>query len=734
VFRSCFPVSKLALLAASALSAPAVAQDATETAQETLEASNEAQEGQSEGNTIVVYGSGIDENSAATGLDLTPRETPQSLTVITREQIDDQAASTIAEVLEYTTGLSVKRVDRGRNLLSARGFDITNFQLDGLPFATGNVGLEEGSTAIYDRIEVIRGATGLLQGAGEPSASINMVRKRAEASELTGEIALEAGSWEHVSGMVDVTAPLTSDGSVRARFVAEAYQQEAFVDLESSNGFVLYGTIGADLGPGTRIDAGASYQQDQRDGVMWAQLPYWYADGSLTDWERSKTTGAEWNAWDTSELSAFVSLEQDLGGSWQLRGDVAYFEQTEDSKLIWLWGNPDRTTGLGMDVWPYWYLAKPKQWSANLRASGDYPLFGRQHELVVGAMYSHIDNGWTNRDPDPASVAPVGDFNAWDGSYPEPVWGERYRMSGFGTTEQTALYGVTRLDIADPVKLIAGGRVTWWTRDEEEALYTPAAYRIEHEGVFTPYAGLIVDFTGFLSGYVSYTSIFNPQTARDREGHYLPPLEGNNYEAGLKADLMDGRLRASAAVFRIEQNNFAVPDTEIDPDTGAPYLVPGTTDPASVPAQGVVSEGYEIEAQGEVLPGWDISAGWSHFKAKDPDGIDVQAHQPRQVFRMATRYDFGGVLDGLSLGGSMRWESRPPQTADNPATGVTEPVGQKAYALVNLMAAYDLTEQLSLQLNLNNVFDKTYYNTNSWFGGFVYGEPRNIRATLRYGF
>jgi outer-membrane receptor for ferric coprogen and ferric-rhodotorulic acid len=722
--RSFRPVVKLALLAASALSVPAFAQEAAE-------APGESGANGQRDDTIVVYGSGIDRNTAATGLDLTPRETPQSITIITREQIDDQAASTVADVLEYTTGLSVKRVDRGRNLLSARGFDITAFQLDGLPFATGNVGLEETSTAIYDRIEVIRGATGLLQGAGEPSASINMVRKKADARDLAGEVRLEGGSWDHVSGMIDVGAPLTADGSVRARFVAEAYSQDAFVDLESSKGLTLYGTIAADLGPGTRVSAGASYQRDERDGVMWAQLPYWYADGTRASWARKRTTGADWNEWDTTEKAAFVSIEQELGGSWQLRGDVSYFQQIEDSKLIWLWENPDRTSGLGMDVWPYWYRSKPEQWSANLQVKGDYRLFGRRHELVFGAMYSHQKGGWTNRDPDPASVAPVGDFNAWDGSYPEPVWGERYRMSNFGTTEQTAIYGVTRLQILDSVKLIAGGRLSSWTRDEEEARFTLEPYRIEHKNVFTPYAGLIVDFTDFLSAYASYTSIFNPQTARDRTGRYLDPLEGDNYEAGLKADLMNGRLRASAAVFRVEQSNFAVPD--IDPETDDPYLIPGTSDVASRPAQ-VVSKGYELEMQGEPLAGWDISAGWSHFKAKDPFGADVQAHQPRRVFRMATKYEFGGALDGLSLGGSLRWESRPPQTAKNPATGETEKVGQKAYALVNLMGAYDLTEALSLQVNVNNVFDKAYYNTNSWFGGFIYGEPRNVRVTLRYGF
>jgi len=711
-FRATF---KLTLLAASALSAPAFAQD-----------DPTGGEGAAKDDAIVVYGSGIDKNTAATGLDLTPRETPQSITIITREQIDDQAASTVADVLEYTTGLSVKRVDRGRNMLSARGFDIDSFQLDGLPFASGNIGLEETSTVIYDRVEVIRGAVGLLQGAGEPSASINLVRKQAEAREFTGEVTLEAASWKHLSATADVSTPLSSDGALRARFAAEVYRQDAFVDLESSKGYTLYGVIGADLGVGTRLSAGASYQRSERDGVMWAQLPYWYTDGTRTRGSRKRTTGAKWNAWDTSEQSAFIRIEQDLGKSWSLRGDISHFRQTEDSELIWLWGSPDRVTGQGMEIWPYWYISKPKQWNFNLQVKGNYSLFGREHQLVVGAMHSHLQGGWTNREPDPETVAPTGDFNGWDGSYPEPEWGPRYRMSGFGTTQQTAVYGVTRFQILDRLKLIAGGRLSSWIRHEEATVDMPDTYTIRHKNVFTPYAGLIADITDGLSAYASYTSIFNPQTERDRNGRYLDPLEGNNYEAGLKADLMAGRLRVSAAIFRVEQDNFAVPDQG--------YFVPGTTDVAFRPAQGTVSKGYELEMQGEVLTGWDVSMGWTHFKAKDADGVDVEAHQPRRVFRMATKYDFRGGLDGFSLGGSLRWESRPPQTAENPGTGLVERVGQKAYALVNVMGAYDLTERASLQVNVNNVFDKQYYNTNSWFGGYIYGEPRNVRLTLRYGF
>lgn len=676
---------------------------------------------------IVVYGRGEQKNTLATGLDLSPRQTPQSISIITREQLEDQAAINVGDALAYTTGISVKAVDRGRNTLAARGFDITNYQLDGAPFVTGNIGLEKNSSAVFERIDVIRGANGLLQGAGEPSATINLVRKHAMSQTLTGTLDFEGGSWNRFAVTGDVTVPLTADGSVRGRLVAQYATQDSFVDIETSKTYLIYGVIDADLGANTRLSIGGSWQRDERDGTLWGQLPYWYSDGSRTSWPRSKTTGAGWNLWDTIEKTAFLSIEQRLGNSWALRADVSYHEQFEESKLLWTGGYPDRVTGIGMTAEGYWYESRPKQWNASVSTRGNFSLLGREHELIVGANYRHLTGGWTNRDPDPATVAPIGDFNQWDGAdYPEPVWGDRYRMSGFGTTEQYAIYAATRLQLLDPLKLIAGARVSWWERNEEVALYTPAAYTIRHSGRVTPYAGLVFDVTGNLSAYASYTSIFNPQDARDRNGDYLPPVVGNAYEAGVKGEWMNGRLRASAAIFRIEQDNFAVVDDG--------FFIPGTTNPAMRPARGTVSEGYEAEVAGEVLEGWDLSLGWSAFRAKDAAGEHVQAHHPRKVLRLATRYDFRGMLEGFSLGGSARWESEPPKTAVNPATNLAENVGQPAYLLVNAMARYKLTDNVSLQLNVNNLFDKRYFNNNLWFSGYVYGEPRNVRATLRFGF
>ncbi|CAN7278131.1 TonB-dependent siderophore receptor [Phenylobacterium sp. LjRoot225] len=689
------------------------------------EASAEDLKPESEVEALVVYGRGATANTAATGLALTPRETPQSLSVITREQIQDQAAFRVTDVLAYTTGISVKAVDRGRNMLSARGFEITNFQIDGVPFEPGNIGLEETSTAIYERVEVVRGATGLLQGAGEPSASISLVRKHADAREFSGELSIEAGSWSHFSGTADVSAPLTKSGAVRGRFVAQVYDDGSFVDLESSQGFTLYGVIDADLGENTRLSVGASHQRDERSGVLWGQLPSFYSDGTRTDWPRSQTTAAKWNQWDTTEQTAFVTLEHSLGRRWTVRGDVSYHRQDEDSKLLWMWGDLDKQAGAGMSALPYWYNAAPEQWNLNLTVNGKYDLFGREHDLVVGAMYDRLLSGWSNRDP-VSAVPDTENFHNWDGSFPEPQWGERYDTSGVGTTKQSAIYGATRLQILDQLKLIAGGRLSSWRRHEEVSQWTPLAYTIKYNNEFTPYVGLIYDLTDTLSAYASYTTIFDPQTAKDREGKYLAPLKGKTYETGLKADLMDGRLRASGAVFRIEQDNFAVVDKG--------YLVPGTLDPAYRTAQGTVSEGYELEVAGKLLPTWDISVGWSQFAAKDGDGVNVQAHHPRRVLRLSTKYELSGALDLLSVGGSLRWESRPPQTAVNPRTGLAEAVGQSAYVLVNLLANYDLTDRTSIQLNVNNLFDKTYYSNNAWFAGFVYGEPRNARVTLRYAF
>lgn len=661
-----------------------------------------------------------DATNSATGLTLSLRDTPQSVTVITRQRMDDQAMATVGDALRSTIGISVKPFDRARNGISARGFDITNYQLDGAPMANGNIGLDSANAAMFDRVEIVRGATGLLNGAGDPSASVNMARKHATSKVFTGDVQLEAGSWNQLTGTVDLTTPLVTDGSIRARVVAQAGRKDYFIDYEESRNTLVYAAIDADLGPKTRLSLGASHQREERDGVMWASLPYWNADGSRTDWPRSKSVAARWNRWNTTDQWFFASLSHELDGGWVARADATYHHMDEFSHLLWTYEDP---SGSGHQVaYPYRYISVPSQSHVSASLTGPFRLFGRQHQLHVGAMASRAKDGWDNSDPVDPTPTPV-DLDLWDGSFAEPAMGERY-VASRGRVTQSALYAVTRLQVSDQMKLIIGARLSQWQRKDEAAVWQAEPSSQEERNVVTPYAGLVFDLTDSLSAYASFTDIFKPQTNRAEDRSILDPLRGHAWEAGVKAEWFDGRLNAAAALFGIRQKNFAV----------AAGVFPGTQETFYRAADGVKSSGFEVSLAGELAKGWQVDVGYTQFKARDADGNDVNIDHARRQFKLFTRLDVP-QLPGFSLGGGVSWEgAKPSQPYANPGTGLLENTAEGAITLVDLMASYEIDRHWSLQLNVNNLLDRKYRYTSFWGPVFTYGEPRRVVGTVRYAF
>lgn len=662
----------------------------------------------------------VKSTKSATGLTLSPLETPQSVSVITRQRMDDQQMTTVQDALKQVTGVSIKAVDRGRNSLSARGFSINNFQLDGVPVVSGNVGIETTNNAIYQTVEVVRGATGLLNGAGNPAATINLVRKHADSPVIKGEISGHIGSWDNYGIGADVQSPLTQSGDIRGRIVVQHQQAESFIDLEDTQSSTLYAVVDTDLTENTQFSIGASYQKDDRSGIYWGGLPRWFSDGTATNWSRSKTTATDWGKWNTEQTTVFLNLAHQFANGWGIKFSANHFRQEEESELLWTWGEPDIDTGLGMETAPYWYITSPRQNQFNFIANKDFSLFGRQHEFVIGAMHTTSKGGWDMYwDPinPQESTGSIGNFYQWSGKFPKPVWGDRSSLTSTKTT-QSAVYSALRLHVAEPLKVILGGRVTNWENE------TDGSETREEKNVFTPYIGALYDFNDYATGYVSYTSIFNPQNNRDRNGNYLDPVEGNSYEIGLKFNLIEDKLTASIAAYRTEQDNFAVADEG--------YFIPGTTTVASRPAQGTVAKGYEAEINGSITDHWDLSLGMATFSAKDAENQDVATEHPRRSLNLFTKYDLSNWINGFTIGGGLNWQSRAPTQATNPVTGLSEKVGQPAYVLANVMAEYKVSEPLSIQLNVNNLFDKTYW-TDSW-GTFTYGEPRHFKLGLRYKF
>ncbi len=652
--------------------------------------------------------------AAATGLALAPRDTPQSVTVLTRQQIEDQNMLSLGQAMKSVTGVFAVSSDTDRTDLYARGFYIDNYQYDGVPttVTTDFFGASNSDPLLYDRIEVVRGATGLLTGAGNPSASVNLVRKHADSKVFAGAASLGIGSWNQRRATVDLSTPLTEDGRVRARLIGMAEQRDSFIDMYHGRKQVLYGVVDADLTPDTTLSVGIDYQANRPTGSTWGGLPLVFADGTATDWRRSQTVGTPWTHWDATNTTVFANLVHRFDNGWKVKANLSYRKSEQDAKLLYLYGDLDRLTGTGLGALPGFFEHAFRQSSIDLQATGPFELLGRKHELVVGISNSQ-SRYVQAKHPQTDEVADAGNFYLWNGSYPEPTWGA-LKVSQIDKTRQTGYYGAVRLSLADPLKLIVGGRQNSWRTRNAKA-------ERSHD-VFTPYAGLVYDLNASYSLYASYTDIFQPQNYRDAAGAYLDPVTGKSYELGIKGEHLNGKLNTSFAVFRARQENVAQRD--------GTRLVPNSVDNAYYGAKGVTSKGFEAQVSGELASGWNLSAGIARTLGREGNGDPINTAMPTTLVNVFTTYRLPGRWHQLTIGGGVNWQNR---TYYRYSVGdVAMRFQQNSVAVASLMARYAFNPKLSLQLNIENLFNKKYYNNIDGQG--YYGTPRNAVATLTYKF
>ncbi|MBS7456894.1 ferric-rhodotorulic acid/ferric-coprogen receptor FhuE [Coralloluteibacterium stylophorae] len=653
----------------------------------------------------------VDQTRAGTRFDLELREIPQSVTVVTRQRMDDQNLLSIGEVLSNVTGVSGTYSDSERLEFYARGFYIDNFQFDGIPttmdqaWSYGDSALD---LALYERVEIVRGATGLLTGAGNPSASVNLIRKHADSRVFTGSVSLGIGNWSRSRGVADVSVPLNADGSVRSRVVASYQDGESHMDRYALRKKLAYAVIDADLGADTVLSIGHDYQKKESDDVTWGGFPIWYADGTRTDYGESFNPAADWTFWDTTVRRSFASLEHGFASGWSLRANATHDESEADNALFYpfytIYGfDPD--TGGGVVPYSGRYNTQREVDGLDAYAEGPFQAFGREHELMLGLSRNqrdYVNNGAFD------FPGPLPTYLDWTGAYPQPAWGELPEQSR-GTITQNAAYAAARFSLADPLSLILGARHTDWESEDEGA--------DRSHDVTTPYAGLVWDIDGTWSTYLSYTDIFQPQSLRYASGAFLDPVEGMSYEAGVKAAWFDDRLNASLAVFRIEQDNVAQATGELLPNGEAVYRA----------AEGTVSEGYDFELTGRLAAGWDATFGVSHYTARDAGGASINTQLPRSTVKLFTSYT-PQALPALTVGGGVNWQNRTYYV-----DAVYGEFEQDPYALASLFARYRITPQLSAQINVDNLFDEEYYSQfNSGYG--AWGAPRGGMATLTWAF
>ncbi|WP_334164367.1 TonB-dependent siderophore receptor [Phenylobacterium sp.] len=650
-------------------------------------------------------------SKGATGLDLSLTETPQAVTVVDREFMDSFGLDEVNQVLSLVTGVNVEAVETDRTYYNARGFDIKSMQVDGvgLPFTWNVVGALD--TAGYEKVEVVRGANGLLTGTGNPSGTINYVRKR-PTNDFRGEGELTVGSWSRVRGEVDASGPFTASGLWAGRVVAVVEDKESHLDLYGNDRTFLYGVAEGQVGDNAILTAGYTRQDNKSDGVLWGALPMQYADGTQTRYDPSTTTSMDWTQWATLSNTAFVELIYALPGDWEAKGIVTYNDFDERSVLFYTYGNPDIQTGLGLFGWPANYEQNSNRLLFDASVAGPFEAFGRRHEAMLGVSLSDMQSGYLSY-PAPAdhpAWGPLPAFPGWTGSeIAEPAWGAPHQEANW-TYRMNRLFGVVHLDLADSLKAIVGFNAI----DVKAEGNSFGESMASEEGAVSPYVGMAWTFAPGLSLYASYSDIFEPQGESDETFRPLGAARGDSYEAGVKGEWMGGRLYAAAIVFKARQDNYAE------------YA--GATPEGISYYRGVDtrSKGVELEVAGEVAPGLKLSGGYTQLEIEGREGEDVRTFIPRKTLVLSAVWRPPAVPE-LELGGNLKWQD------EIHLENWLGAIRQESYATLNLVAAWQVTDRVKATVRVNNVTDEAYLASLYWDQAF-YAPTRNVQASLRYSF
>lgn len=752
------------------------------------------------------------------------KDTTLSVSVITAQQLEDRNISDFTEALAAAPGVTL--VQGGINLETefySRGFEIGSIQVDGgAPFSTnsdtGNGLFPQIDMSMYDHVEILRGAAGQFNGFGEPSGTVNLVRKKPlDHQQVTWEG--EIGSWNTYRTVLDATAPLALDGKLRGRLVTTYQDNEYFYDGASDNKTLLYGVLDYDLTPSTLVTAGFSHTR--QDSVPWTQGLPRYEDGGDLGLSRSFSYVMPWNRWDFETTEVFATLEQQFLENWTAKLNFTQTSQESEQKTGYAVGPVNPESMDGPTYRGAWADYSNEQFSIEGTLAGSFILFGQKQEIAAGLNRTENDGSGNSLGADliagtaaapfqpypggpvycRGSACPAGsipetypsmgspfDFDPSDPLYTEPADTLTFNTYPVRKQVTSTAYVNLRLTALDRLHLTTALR---WNRFEHEMSFdflctdmnsffcmgkeigdpwlTTSTKYSEENFAWPPSVALSYDVTEDVMAYVGYTDIYRSQASyltKDEEP--IDPVTGSNIEAGVKWAARGGLLNLSAAIYRIEQDGYAVLDPSVpsySPDEfhRCCYI--------DSPDQTYFSEGLDLEGVGEVMPGLQVSASYTYNKNEqkgsyfgDDEGAPFVTRQPEHLVKLWGSYDFATSpwadrdwLSSLILSGGLEWKSdayysgsactgyEPAFDADgnpelntlgNPVFDCTGRADyeftQDGFAVLSARAAYALNETWDIALNVENLTDETYYQTvGSSSNGNWYGAPTSYTLSLK---
>ncbi|MEI9850315.1 MAG: TonB-dependent receptor [Sphingomonas sp.] len=695
----------------------------------------------------------------------TPRslaETPQSVSVLTQERLDQQGLDDIPAALQQMPGVSTRMVDgiAGWTYLS-RGFEIHTFSFDGggptfyqsAIDADVRTTLDTPELAEFDHIEILRGAAGLFGGIGYPGGVINLQRKRPlDHPRLT--LDLQAGSWNDRRIEADASLPIAFDGRVRARMVGVAQDRDFFYDVTHEDRAFVYGILEAEIGSHLLVRGGGSYRDLSRPGFNVSGLPR-YRDGGDLGFGRDTCLCSGSNRYSAQQSELFLAGEWRIGGGWRLMANGT--RRTQDAGY-----SAKLAAGLIERHAPPRYLVFGNAYSShNSYMTGDATLAGvarvagRAISLTAGLDYGRSTSSTTGNvrfygDTDGAmTVADI--IRTIDGA--EDILDSSSLTGQRAIVAQYAPYMNLSVPLANSVAVDFGLRKSFYrlknypATDEDQSITMIRFTSLEGDSYRSP---ILPSFSATYRisdqylFHLSYARIYQPQIITDSDLELLPAVTGTTYEAKLNWTAGPRDLTASLAVYYETVRNLGIARSEPFRQIQCCYL----------PARTARSYGLDFEIAGTIMPGWQVQASynWNRNRFRlsaDPGVIDRQ--QPAHQARVWSSYRFDAGHGPWSVGGGLRLESGRASIGDTCASagnasgyclGFDRPevlaphrFVQPLYIVGDLRISRRLTEDLEAAINITNIFDKRYYATVAppSFGNYL-GEPRALKIALKARF
>lgn len=654
--------------------------------------------------------------TTATKTDTPLIETPQSISVVTADQIREQNAQSMQEALAYTAGVAggiVAKSSSFEDTMSIRGFEANpqtgNFYRDGMRYMNNQYNGKQEPYGL-ERIEVLKGPASILYGAAAPGGVINTVTKRPTA-EPVRELRLEVGNHARRQIAADIGGPIDADGQWQYRLVALGRNSDTSLDYGQDDRRYVAPALTWSPNAATSVTLLAHYQKDSS-----YYPPAVPVTGSLLDnpngqLPRDRFLGEpNHNRFEVRSRSVSLLAEHAFSDSLSVRHSMRYFESDLNMRYVLLSGDVDRATQRIVARSARGFDDATRIFTTDTHVQKNLTFGNMEHTVLAGVDYAR-----STYDSDRFRGA-LPAIDAYDPVYQTgPIaiapWQQRRTKE-----EKLGFYLQDQIKFDDRWVVLLGGRYDRM-RMESRQLHAPGNDNTVTDNVFTGRAGLVYLADNGFAPYLSYSQSFEQTGGLDRAGRGFDPTEGEQFEIGIRYQPEGSRALMSASLFDLTRTNILTPDpldTDFLTQTGK-----------------VRSRGLEIEAKAEVGRDLDIIAAYTYtdatVRASNIAGeIGERFNTPRHMASAWADWRLARLgLDGWRVGAGVRYVSSRP---NRPSSGTR---GGPAYTLFDARIGYE-NGPWSASLNVTNLTDKTFIPSMCYNGLCDYGEPRRVMASVGY--